>query len=372
MTSPNVKQLTSEVVQMLREGHDELDVTLFLREKGLEPEATKPILEQAKIERLAEKMTYLPHRNKRIFWMIVTITVAVLIIDLFVLPSADRIGYSTMLSIVGSAAFVFCCYLVLLYYKTWTPDFLKHRDSPKWNFSFFPLFLVPAVIMYFVMSWIFDSRAKKDLAANMERVKGTIIDGHSYASRKFDFTAVTVQFTTKTGQQLSVEKDISKYSFQKFYKGQPVDVLYSRSNPQIVEILTDDLNAQEVTNSEEREIKIQDLLGLFEMNPDDISAKLNKITFGWDHSSPGDTWINNRKNLFLQANTQTLTFNTQSSAGLTFPKQLQQSGFKRIGEVSKTPFSQAPQTFENEKFNVVLKMNVIQGQFLHTVAITRK
>lgn len=81
MNSPNEKQLVSEVVQMLRDKYDELDITLYLREKGLEPEQIAPIIEAAKTERLAEKMTYLPQRNKRIFWILVAITVLVLIID---------------------------------------------------------------------------------------------------------------------------------------------------------------------------------------------------------------------------------------------------------------------------------------------------
>lgn len=372
MNSPNEKQLISEVVQMLRDRYDELDITLYLREKGLEPEHISPIIEEAKNERLAEKMTYLPQRNKRIFWVLVAITVVVLIIDFFVLPSASLIGYSTMLSILGSGVFVFCCYLVLLHYKTWTPEFLKHRDTPKYNFSFLPFFLIPAMIVYFIMSSIFDSKAKNDLTANMERTTGTIMDGHSYSSRKFDFTEVTVQFKTKTGQLLSINKDISKYNFKEFYKGQTVDVLYSRSNPQIIEILTENMSAQDVTHSEERDITIKDLLSFLDTRTEELPAKLDKITFGWSQSTTPNTWINNRKNLFLESAGNSLVFHTTGSKGLIFPRQLTEAGFERQGEAPKIPYSQAPQSFENDKFSVVLKMDVIRDQFLHTVMITKK
>lgn len=371
MTPPNEKALTSEVVDMLRNGYDELNVTLFLRDQGLEPDAAKLILEKALEERLQEKLTYLPQRNKRIFWGIVAITVLMMWLVFFVWPSADRIGYSTMLSIVGAALLMCCLNFLVLYYKSWTPEFLKHRDSPRTNFTLLPLFLVPGVIVYFIMSSIFDSKAKQELAANMERTKGVIVDGHSYASRRFDFTAITVQFETKAGKSFTVEKDISKYNFKEFYKGQTVDVLYSRTNPNIIEILTEGMDARDVTKSEERDITVKDLLALIGAEPRSVAARLDKITFGWQYDSTQQSWSNERKKLFLQLDRSSLTFRTLASTGLLLPRQLQENGFTRSGAAPSTPFPQAPQKFTNGQWSAVVEMNVIGNMTAHTLVLSK-
>src|SRR3954469_4305620 len=107
------QELIVEAVEMLRNGNDDLDITLFLKENGLEPAETKEVIDAARNEFLIEKLKYLPKRNKAIFILWLVITTAVLLADLFVLPGASRIGYSTMLSMAGSAAFILCGYLAI-------------------------------------------------------------------------------------------------------------------------------------------------------------------------------------------------------------------------------------------------------------------
>lgn len=366
------EQYISDTTAMLQDDHDELSILTYLRQQGIEPEESKEIIEAARMELMKSRLQYAPKKNKRTFYIWLSITAIILIADLIILPRPSLVQYTVILSMLGAAAFVFSGYMCILYYNSWTPEFLKYRESPKLNFSFLPIFLIPAVIVYFIISAVFSSVEKRSLSQNKIKATGTIIDGHSYASRRLDFSEVTVEFTTKEGEIIVATEDISKYSFKKFYKGQKVDLIYSAIDPQNIDLLTEESDVKGLTDSEERDITASDLVDLMRADPLKAGDQLDKITFGWNYDTPKGLWSNSRKDLAMRIGPNEVIFFTRALATHIYPKQFIALGFKQTSESSNIPFSRKPQVFENAVNKATISVTGDGTRDIYMITIIKK
>jgi hypothetical protein len=348
------KHIVSEVFQLMKQGADDLDVMLYLREKGIDPEEQEPIFESARLLILEDRMKYRPKRNKAIFFMWLGLSLLIFILGMAVLPYNSRVEFKFILSLLTTIAILFCAYMAFFYYKSWTPEFLKERETPKLSLALVPLLGVPAVIIYFIISWHFSSVAEKLLSKNMERATGTIIDGQSYSTRRLDFTEVTVKFTTKKGEVIVATKDISKYAFRNFYKGQRVELVYSTLDPRNLDLLTNESNVRSITGSEERYIYPKDLLQLLELKKEQIGPALDNICFGWTYNEKKVTWTNNRKNMMYSTAGDQSILIMQSNVAAVYPKYFKELGMMPANTNSKLPMFIGG-VFENAQYRAEVR-----------------
>jgi len=361
------------IVQKFSNGSDELDALLFLRQEGLDEADCKEIMEAALVQKRKEDRPRLAKKNRSLFVFWITLTIVVFSADLFLLPDAALIDYKFILCLLGTAALAVCSHSSILYYKTWTADFLEKRGEVNINFQAFPLLMIPAVLVFFLMSWRFSSAADRSLAKDMIKTKGTIVSGYSISSRRTDVVSnVTVRFKTKEGKSITTTEDISSYAFKNFYEGQEVDMVYSKSNPTNIDLLTSESDIKDLTHSAERNISPTDLFELMKVAPADVEAYLDKIAFGWQFDESSATWINEKKQLALKISPGNVTFTAMQSMGLIFPKRLKELGFRSLDSGPREPYSLKPRLFENDSYMVSIEYKNIQNTIICIIGVVKK
>lgn len=126
---------------------------------------------------------------------------------------------------------------------------------------------------------------------------GKIVEGTSIESKLKESYKVVVEYTTNDGKIVSVKKVVSKSTFESFHKGQDIDLVYSSSNPNKVDLLTSKSSYRQVMGSEERDFEVKDLVKLISKDHSQIKNFLNKINFGWDYyREEKPFWYNKRLN----------------------------------------------------------------------------
>ena len=136
---PDKQYYIESVLKKLESGCDELDALMFLQEKGLDADECKEIMEAALTQKRQENLPRLAKKNKLLFTTWISLTILVFIADFFLLPDGALIDYQFILCILGTLALALCCHFSIMYYKSWTTEYLEKRGEVTINFQAFPL-----------------------------------------------------------------------------------------------------------------------------------------------------------------------------------------------------------------------------------------
>jgi hypothetical protein len=167
-------------------------------------------------------------------------------------------------------------------------------------------------------------------------------------------------------------EDISEYEFKNFYKGQKVKLIYSSSNPQNIDLLTNKSDIIKFTDSEERDFTASDLLKLKgNLNQQQISSLLNKVSYGWVFNPNQNGWENKSKNMLFTKSDSEITFLMNILSMHKFPKQFIELGYKDIteGKITSAMF-QKQRILENNNYLVKIeRIKIIDNKpyFLTTI-----
>lgn len=352
---------------------DEVEAIIFLQGQGLTPEEYPEVIEAAKAQWHKEQLPFLSKKYTSWFVLWSILTAIVLYIDFFALPGAVVIGYKLVLCLLGTLALILCCNFLIIYYKTWDIAHLEKRGNVITGLYWFIPLLLPGIVPFFLMMWRFDNAADQSLSEDMVKAKGVIVDGYSLKARRGDIASeVTVQFQTKEGENIITTEDISSYTFKDFYKGQEVNLIYSKKNPRNIDLLTSETTIKNVTQSEEREITPEDLIKFISLQPEDIGASLDKISYGWEMNPEDSSWTNTRKNLSLKANSQNVVFIADFATAHHFPKELAKLGYKATTPVPAQPYSGKPQIFENDLYQITIQTRNVQNELFSVITLSKK
>jgi hypothetical protein len=238
-------------------------------------------------------------------------------------------------------------------------------------------FMLLGILFYPLLSWRFTSAADNILKKTQQKAKGVVVSGSSVTSRRgLDFTYIDVEFETKEGVHVTATEDISKYDFKKFYVGQNINLIYSKDNPQNIDLLINESSVIEFTGSAERDITPTDLINFISIKKENIQTELEKIKYGWQYNEEKKVWVNEKNNSLLSIADGGLVFMSKPTILYTYPKQLEAMGFKRmLGNTKPSPAAEAlgltPKLFQNETYQIILKQEKI-GENITAVAIISK
>jgi len=173
------------------------------------------------------------------------------------------------------------------------------------------------------------------LKQNKVEVTGKIVSGggtelSNLKGQTVDFSKVVVEFETQEGLKVIVYKDVSKYLLNRLYLGQYIKMIYSKSNPKNIDLLSFDSDVKELMGSEERVLKISDLFTLFGKKDAEVTAALNAISYGWEYDFYKKMWSNEKRDVAVIIKGTTLKY--LSNDFFSFPLQLQRLGFKDLQE----------------------------------------
>ena len=219
------EKIIAEVSYKLSNYSYNKEIEDYLRSQGIAEADFTSIIDAAQSKLTEEKAAYFSKRNKRFFYIWLSLALITLVLFLFILPYKNIGGSETVLAILGTGVFCFFCFLALAYNKTWKPDFVQKHEKPNIQYSFLVVFLIPAVIIYFIFSWRFTAGQEQVLKQTQEKATGTIVSGKTTQVKRlrgggFEFSEVTVEFQTKDGIAVVATEDVSSYELKNFYKGQ--------------------------------------------------------------------------------------------------------------------------------------------------------
>jgi hypothetical protein len=226
------------------------------------------------------------------------------------------------------------------------------ETDEKRKLSFYAF--IPGIIVILVFYMHFGSREEDALKADGVKVAARIIDGYSKKSRRTSTYEVTVFFQTVEGKSMTVKEEVTEDEFQRFHEGKIVEIIYSKKNPAMIELLTDDKAVKSYIGSQERDIKIQDLIMLLSVPELTLGDTLNTICYGWLYSKQEKVWMNERRNIAIyrvDSNTvRCLTLGQEYYS--RFPKELEGMGYSKLENPDSTSKAKL---FTTEEFIVSLR-----------------
>lgn len=236
----NKQEVINEIVKRIKRNDLIYSIKNYLKSLKFTDENIEDYINEAKAQIKNRKRKTLPKKNKLIFGSLIFTAIVSFILFFFILPKQNYTTY-TLICIAGAIIFVLSSLMAYFYRGSWKPEQIELQLDAKGNSDYSILLvlgIIPSVIFYFIFSWHFESVQKDILKATQVDAVGTIISGTSLTTRSLDLSEVMVTFTTKEGKKITTKKKLYDYEFKKYYKGQQVPLIYSSSNPKVIELLT--------------------------------------------------------------------------------------------------------------------------------------
>ena len=360
----NREEIVSDVVRLLIEKKNIYGIRNFLTKEGINQNDFDSIIEEAKVI----------HRNKstvvrRVIW--ISLTVFTFVLFYFLIPTSFYNAGPMVVSFFGAILFTVFLAQSIGDFRSWDEFNTKDSENESWQKKMMPFLILPGVLMILVFYMHFSSQEKSELKDSGIKVKGIVIDGTALESRRGGSYTITVKFKTKDGKVFVITENVSESEFSSFYKNQVVDLIYSKNDPQIIELLTSNEAIKDFTESEERDIEIKDMLELLLSN--NKRASLNKISYGWEYDNENSGWINRNESIILELYVDKLVAVAMGSEFDDYPEQLEELGIKEKKDkvVNETSFS--ARYFYSDKYTVVYKVDLGQlGVKMYTTLLIQK
>lgn len=314
---------------------------------------------------------------KNRFYLILSLSSAVILLFLFffIVPK-QNINNDFFYSIGGSILICFSLYCSFIFLTSIDKEKMRpvtHSQTYDYG-AFFTLFiafsLIPAGILYFLISSTIESGQEKILEETKIFTTATVIDGASIEStslrgRKSDTTYIIVEFKNKKGEKVKRKIDIGKYEFRDFGKDQQVNLIYSSVNDYNIKVLNKDADLAKYTNSQQRDFTITDLVSLFEEK--DVLKFLNDIRFGWKEHGP-EEWINEKDQSVIKRESGSLIYFGSNKDYFNFTRNMGPDYHETTDKNSPTyMIPMGNKIFENDKYRIVIEPLIDKGQPVNTI-----
>lgn len=295
-------QIIPKVVEYLKEGYYDFAIEDLLKEKNIPESEFTAIIDKAKEIVFEDNFKILNKKHKFIFVTSLLLAFLTLIYFSYFLPYKIE-SVSVSYPILGSIIICLFSYLAIAYYKTWKLEFIKKIETPNIDYSFIWIMIIPCAILYFIISSRFESVADELLYKNQIEVTGKVISGGETEIQnrygKATYSKIIVEFNTIEGAKRIAYEDVSNSEFQNFYLNQEINLIYSKTNPENINLLISDSDFRKFKKSKERDILPQDLINFMAVDNKNAQKELNKISYGWEYHKQKMMWINVRKNIAI-------------------------------------------------------------------------
>lgn len=344
------EQIIDGIIDRLNDGDEDYDIEKYLERKEIHSSEFPQLIKTAKDKILQHKLKTFPKQNKLRYIVWTTLLLIFILLFFFILPKSNISDGIFPLSIFGAICISLSGFFSFIYYKSWLEDFIVKVGKPKLDIQVYVLMSsLPNIILYFIISWCFSSANNTILKETQENAIATVLYGNSVEGKSINYADVTVEFTTKEGKKVIAVEDVSTYDFKQFYKGQIVNIIYSKDNPKNIDLLIDTDNIKELKNTQERELEPSDLINLVGEQFKNADSKLNKISYGWYFDETKKYWVNERKGNIIKIENdgnQLVFIESINNYSYTYPNKLLKMGFRDIGRHEYT----GEKIFENEEY----------------------
>jgi hypothetical protein len=363
------KKNISIIVEHLKAGYHESEIKDLLEDKNISKDNLQLLFDKSKEIVFEDNLILLAKKNKFRFITYISLLILTLIIFIFYLPIQIELP-STIYPIIGSVLICIFSFISFAYVNTWNPEYVKKYETPNINYIFL---IIPCGILYFIIALRFEVVADNILKENQVDVIGKVISGGQteIQNRRGNITTSTivVEFLTKEDKKIIAYEDISSYEFNQFYMNKEVKLIYSKSNPENINLLISSSDLRKFKNSKEKDIVAKDLIHLMSIDNKNIEAELNKISYGWEYNNQELLWINNRKNVGVSVTQNLVLYIDQNF--YTSDSFLEESSFKRVDKTNSDNLSEYNdnKVYENDNYKATVKM-LRRGNGQEPLAIT--
>ncbi len=352
------EEIITEVIKLLKDDVRIYQIKKKLSNLGVEENEMNIIIDEAKkIYRIQ-----LYKRNKIISFSLLLLS---LVMFYFFIPVNWSNKFPYFISIVGA---VLAGLFLSLLIKNW-----KLRDGSKNIFSTYsiPIAIIFGTIWLVALYMHFRTQQENELIKHGQLTTGIIISGEETTSRSIrrrtSHYEVKVKFRTKEGKGYIVDKNIQWSEFNKLRKGQKIDIIYSKNNPTIIDLLIDHEKITKYTGSEERSIVLEDLLNFLDANKKNLKPELDKIQLGWFYNVKDSLWINEANNTAIKfTNKENIQFITTGTNSLINSENSKALGLKTI--ILNEKFGM----YESEKYKITTMIDTNGQETLSIISIEKK
>ncbi|MDB5142833.1 MAG: hypothetical protein JWQ66_1546 [Mucilaginibacter sp.] len=358
------RQFIEQAKGMYKKDYTQESMIYFLKDAGADAKHIPDILDNAWTEYIDERTAEYKIVNKIAFCIAIALTFVVLIVFLGILPGMEVIvGRVRPFSILGAVFACFCAFFVFVYRNKWKSPFVENYGKVKIQYAFLLMFFLPGIILFYIFSARFSMAQDAVLKNSQLEAVGRVVDGQLLGIRRIvggaevSYSSITVAFATQRGDSVIVTKEVPTNQFKDFYKGQELHLIYSKDNPRNINLLADDESIRNFRPTQQRPIGMSDLLRLVEVDPQQLSAVLNKLSYGWTFDAGKNVYVNEHFQNMVSINNRQLMFVGPQENRITFPDSLKAEGFKQVGKDDPDDlFQTGPKIFENKQLRVTLKV----------------
>jgi hypothetical protein len=227
------------------------------------------------------------------------------------------------------------------------------------------------VVSGFLYYASYDARRTSALGINERaETKGIVVGRErmeTFYLSSFQITVIynaTIMFKTSTGESVKIKKRIEARDYDIYRMGTVVDLLYSKRDPYIVELLNNDDSIRKYLGVQNRPVNLKDLLKLVDMSNVQAGSFLNSINYKWTYNETDKRWENARRNISISIEEGVcVVYMTWFFGKDGFNEDFENMGFVRDdGETQGSG-----KKFKSDKFLATLTSQLIQGKKLEDI-----
>ncbi|WP_046757577.1 APC family permease [Kordia jejudonensis] len=371
------KDLLAEITKRIKRNEYSYQIKKYLGSKGLSEAQQDEILAEAKKNIKDEKLQKLPARNKMIFAIFLSLAVLSFVFFMFILPEYDIYGVTIIMAVVGVIFVTIFTVIALTYLNRWKPEKVAMEVEDKLPVDYtssFAIAIIPAIVLFFILSARFDAVEERILAETQVRTEGIIISGISTTSGTGTYSTIVVRYTTKNGKTKEVQAEVGNSEFNRYYQDQRVNIIYSSKYPSIMRLLTQEDNIRQFTDTEERNLLPEDLEAILTGDFIPSVTGLNKISFGWREDVSSGVWYNENKDAALKfIDDKEIAYMCDYISADNFVKALMEKGYKKVeGGEKRTVTMIQSQYYESDEFVAFVETTMKSNDLATIIQMARK
>lgn len=270
-----------------------------------------------------------------------------------------------------------------------TEDFTNSIPK-KFNLGTHPLFNVLIIsIIFFVFCWIYLSTMYANIKENELKAFGKmttaeVTDGYSLTGGNAPGTyKVTVEYFNNN-ERITAYTNVSPTEFQNCYLGKTVNIVYSTKNSGLIDIIGDDSSVKTYVNISNREVSLDDLIKIIDLNDAETLNYLNTISYPWKYDTYQKGWSNeDKKSYIVKKEKNTVSFLNSNLSPSDFHDQLDKLNFKQIDSSSskmsksekiRSRMFSSEGIYANDNYGIVAKSTLLgnNGQIGTVISVMKK
>lgn len=340
----------------------------FFKSKGIPEEEHENLYTQLHEAYINDRISFYTKRNLAIWVGCIILFLLCIWFFYFYIPKTSWRNNPFWVAVLGSGLLMLLLFHIVGFFGLWSNEkAVRERIEKKvgfnLNYSFLFIMLFPAIIPYFIFSSRYKNEIENQLIINGIETEAKVVNGWSKEIRsrrgRIEEYYIMVEFKDKSGKKLEATKEVYKGSFNKYYKGQHIMIVYDSLNTEKIELLDNAQSIRKFTRAEERNLSANDLFEILEMNDvDAILEKLNQISPGWINKK--NFYINERRMEKIELiDNEAIGYSAKSLAFESAINSFEKGEYEKIeAEKQRNPFEKS-NLYENDKYMIEVQRKTV-------------